>query len=124
MSAEFRGRRDFALQTAGSIEGRHRHFAECRLVDYLESFYYFNACPNRKVFAMIAPTVEALSAAARAGITVIRPDGSTTRVHGATASVGTSVIDVLYDPEHGTYDWIVDGIERNVDWVRWFFEME
>lgn len=71
---------------------------------------------------MMAPTVEALSAAARAGITVIRPDGRATRIRGATASVGTSVIDVLYDPELGTYDWIVDGISRSVEWVRWFFE--
>ncbi|MCA8251566.1 hypothetical protein LGN12_30970, partial [Burkholderia multivorans] len=43
---------------------------------------------------------------------------------GATASIGTSVVDVFFDPELGTYVWTVDGIERSVDWVRWFLEAE
>ncbi len=71
---------------------------------------------------MNAPTVEALSAAARSGITVINLDGSTRRIRGAAASVGTSVVDVFFDPELGTYVWTVDGIERTVEWVRWFLE--
>lgn len=124
MLTVFWGRSDFALRTAGSIDGGHRLFAECRLLGYLESFRYFNAFPNRKVFPMNAPTVEALSAAARAGITVINLDGSTRRIRGATAPVGTSVVDVFFDPELGTYVWTVDGIERSVDWVRWFLETE
>ncbi|MBJ9687552.1 hypothetical protein I5589_10730 [Burkholderia vietnamiensis] len=99
-------------------------FAERRLLNYLGSFRYFNAFPNPKVFPMNAPTVEALSAAARAGITVINRDGSTRRIRGATASVGTSVVDVFFDPQHGTYVWTVDGIERSVEWVRWFLEAE
>ncbi|CAJ9866002.1 Uncharacterised protein [Burkholderia pseudomallei] len=73
---------------------------------------------------MNAPTVETRSAAARAGVTVINRDGSTRRIRGATASIGTSVIDVLFDPESGTHVWTVDGIERSVDWVRWFFDMK
>ncbi len=48
---------------------------------------------------MVAPKVEALSAAARTGITVINLDGSTRRIRGATASVGTPVVDVFFDPE-------------------------
>ncbi|MBU9423722.1 MULTISPECIES: hypothetical protein [Burkholderia] len=74
------------------------------------------------MFFMNAPTVEALSAAARSGITVINLDGSTRRIRGAAASVGTSVVDVFFDPELGTYVWTVDGIERTVEWVRWFLE--
>lgn len=71
---------------------------------------------------MNAPTVEALSAAVRAGITVIHLDGSTTRIRGATASVRTSVVDVFFDPELGMYVWTVDGIERSVEWGHWFLE--
>lgn len=122
MPTAFRERSDFALRTAGSTDEDHRFFAGCRLLDYLESVRYFNAFPNRKVFPMSAPTVEALSAAARTGITVITLDGSTRRIRGATASVGTSVVDVFFDPELGTYVWTVDGIERSVDWVGWLLE--
>ncbi|MCS6477374.1 MULTISPECIES: hypothetical protein [Burkholderia] len=73
---------------------------------------------------MNAPTVETRSAAARAGVTVINRDGSTRRIRGATASIRTSVIDVFFDQESGTHVWTVDGIERSVDWVRWFFDMK
>lgn len=68
------------------------------------------------------PTIESLTAAARAGVTVIQPGGQTTRIHGASAAVGNSVIDVLYDAEKGTFSWVVDGFSRTVDWVRRFLD--
>lgn len=73
---------------------------------------------------MNVPTIETLSAAARAGVTVIQRDGNTMRIRGATASVGISVIDAFFDPEHETFIRTADGIERNVDWVRWLLEAE
>lgn len=118
------GRSVSGTRTAGSTCEDRWFFAERRLLDYLNSLRYFSAFPNRKVFPMNAPTIESLSAAARAGVTVIQQDGNTRRIRGAAASVGTSVIDVFFDPEHGTYVWAVDGIERSVDWVRWFLETE
>lgn len=124
MPTAFRERSDFALRTEESIDEDQPFVAIWWLVVYLGSFRYLNAFPIRKVFLMNAPTVEALSTAARAGITVINQDGSTTRIRGATASVGTSVVDVFFDPEFGTYVWTVDGIERSVDWVRWFLATE
>lgn len=85
MPIVFRGRSDFALRTVASLDEDHRFFAECRLLNYLGGFRYFSAFPNRKVFPMNASTVEALSTAARTGITVINLDGSTRRIRGATA---------------------------------------
>jgi len=41
---------------------------------------------------MSIPTIESLSAAARAGVTAIQPDGGTVRIRGAAAVVGDSVI--------------------------------
>jgi hypothetical protein len=68
------------------------------------------------------PTIESLEAAARAGITVIRPDRAVVRIPGAAAEVAGSVIDVLYDPEKGTFSWMVDGRHRSVEFVRRFLE--
>jgi hypothetical protein len=70
------------------------------------------------------PTIESLSAAARAGVTAIQPDGGTFRIRGAAAVVGDSVIDVLYDVERDTFSWTVDGVSRSVDWVRDFLESQ
>jgi hypothetical protein len=69
---------------------------------------------------MSIPTIESLSVAARAGITVIQPDGGTVRIPGAAAVVGDSVIDVLYDAECDMFSWTIDGVSRSVDWVRDF----
>ena len=73
---------------------------------------------------MRVPTIESLSAAARAGVTAIQPDGNTVRIPGTAAVVGDSVIDVLYDAERDTFSWTVDGVSRSVDWVQDFLESQ
>lgn len=100
------------------------HFSEPQSFIYVESSAVLRRSRKRGISAVNAPTIDSLSAAARAGVTVIQRDGNTMRIRGATASIGTSVVDVFFDPELGTYVLTVGGIERSVDWVRWFLETE
>ncbi|MBR8218576.1 hypothetical protein [Burkholderia vietnamiensis] len=106
------------------MRGHQLHFAEPQSFVYVESSAVSRRSRKKGIFTMSAPTIDSLSAAARAGITVIQRDGNTMQIRGATASIGTSVVDVFFDPELGAYVWTVDGIERSVDWVRWFLETE
>jgi hypothetical protein len=69
---------------------------------------------------MDSPTMESLVAAARTGVTVIQPSGQTVRIPGASAMVGNAIVDVMYDPESGSFSWMIDGVIRSTEWMRLF----
>lgn len=71
---------------------------------------------------MSIPTIESLKAAARTGVTALRPGGIPVRIPGAAVEVDGSVIDVLYDPERKSFSWMVDGKHRSVEFVSRFLE--